>query len=389
MCTFLEEARPGTLLVLHGPAGVGKTALVQTAAKESNVYLHTLRTIEKDGVNHMKRLKEFMQPRPTHKKEAFLLDPFEEFAGDLNATRNFISLVTSDKAKKCGRAFIVVVNDLFSKGNQYHPLRRVSHALCAQMYTLNEQSIRRILVDHGLSLSKEIRAGIRVARGDGRQAVTFAKDRQRMKGVKALHLCDLKMNKFDAVRAVFEGGDAYLKRATSCPDQQGVLDMVRENLLKVVPSSEFESDEDRLKTLDDVCEFYDALALREYTPCVEDIPFIRAKMAAERGNPRQKLDMPCETFRMRMKQREIEIMDFHLLPSVEAGFIKTIIDSSKSFWCTTCNEKFTKGEIYHCPHAEKAFQKHSIVFSKRIADTGVNPEVVAEVKYRFGQRPDF
>ena len=199
VCRFFKECRPGSLLVIHGPSGVGKTALAQTAALAEGVFLHTLGSITKDGVSQHERLLEFMKPRPHYKKEAFLIDPFEEYSRDAAMTSRFCGLFEEkkkggskddggdgssegggskkkSKAARSGRAFVAIVNDAFSKGNGYYPLRRMGAGVMnfVRMYALKDREIVQILNDHGMSRSKDIPMVI-AANEDGRQAVTFAK----------------------------------------------------------------------------------------------------------------------------------------------------------------------------------------------------------------------
>jgi hypothetical protein len=377
---FMKDALPGSVMVLHGPTGIGKSVLVQTAAKLNRVFLHTLRSMEKDNTSLIKRLKEYMLTPKTYLKECFFIDPFEEISADAATTRSFCELLTSDRGRKSGRCFVIVVNDQWHKA--YYPLRTGKMAKLAKnvaMYKLSNAEIRGIINRNNVNgyNSKVISCGVKAADGDGRKAVTFAKDRVLGEGI-----ADRKIDVFKAASAVFARD---VKTAMTCPERDRLHDFVRTNLSQFMPHYMVHSKPDQLKLLEQYSDYYDSLARFDVEGFSPDVP-LHFAAAASAGKAYKKMEMPVETFKKRMQMREIRRMDCHIFSSVDANTVMRIISSEDSFWCSECNRGLTEGTTFFCPKAKVAMDDYRRSMSERLEGTGVSAKALADALLRFDMR---
>lgn len=375
---FLNECRSGSVLLLHGPSGTGKTILAQTAARVAGVFLHTLRNIEKDDENIMKRLGDFMLPKPTYDKECFLIDPFEEVSQDAATTKKMCALLQSDRARRSGRCFIIVVNDPFHKA--YYHLRTgkmASIVRIARMFPLRDGDIRSILSSEGINSGRHVKLGIRHARGDGRQAVAFARN------MAVVNQKDLVLDRFRATTAILTGESDFCAKATSCPEKEMVKTMVRTNVPKFVANTGFMDDRSSVDVLMRMSQYYDSACLVDIYRDFTEVSFAFAAEATAGGNHGQRLDLPIESFSKKMQMKEVSRMNEALMRPVHANLFVKIISKTASFWCAECNKGVSQGLILHCPHAELSFQMFRKNMSYRLSDSGVNPKTLIEAHTRF------
>ncbi|PIN90306.1 hypothetical protein COU60_01800 [Candidatus Pacearchaeota archaeon CG10_big_fil_rev_8_21_14_0_10_34_76] len=136
---FLKEFPKKKALLLHGPAGVGKTTLVLTAAKENNIEIFELNSSD---LRNRAKLEEVLKPASMQaslfkKGKLLLMDEVDGVTGtDIGGVPELIRII-----EKTSHPLIMTCNDVWN--SKFSPLRQKSRLV--ELKPLSTDQITLIL----------------------------------------------------------------------------------------------------------------------------------------------------------------------------------------------------------------------------------------------------
>jgi len=193
-------------LVLHGPAGTGKTTLAYVIAKETNSEIFELNASD---LRNKIKLQEILKPAIeqkslTKKAKIILVDEVDGISAvDRGGLTELISLISTTPYP-----VIITANDIWDR--KLSSLRRISEL--AKLKEINYNIVKDVLFDilrkENLFLNKNLITSIAVrAKGDLRAAINDLQTVSRMKDPSLLTLDERnkELDIFNALKMIFKG----------------------------------------------------------------------------------------------------------------------------------------------------------------------------------------
>lgn len=205
---WMNDWKPGTAVILHGPPGVGKTSLVHAFAHENNMDL--IETNASD-LRSSKELRDTISSSVSQKSlmkrgKIFLFDEVDGLSGyeDKGGVKEMINIITNTKYP-----VVLVANDPYNR--KLMSLRKKTKLIPFRKLTVWDvmKSLQNIVDAEKVEVSRDnIRAIAKKSEGDLRSAIndleTIYKTKPTLEEIQQIGLREREVSIFDAVKTVFK-----------------------------------------------------------------------------------------------------------------------------------------------------------------------------------------